>query len=152
MKSNPRCGLDRAFKILLLYVALISPIAFAQTNVCSFVHNNTVKPPVVLVLQPQVHIWKDKGFSLAESPGATDAARTGFQAVSGRVFEDGGHKLLLNPTVQREWEETPPNDYAVSALNDHFNSMVRGLGTMTDSMQLSCHVPRVPCQPSWERL
>lgn len=40
------------------------------------------------------------------------------------MFEDEGHKLLLDPMVEREWEQTPPNADAVRALNDHFNSMV----------------------------
>jgi hypothetical protein len=105
----------------LVYVALFTPIAYAQ---CSFVHGNGVAAPVVLVLQAhiQMRIEKDKGFT--ESEGTTDAVRAGFQGVLARTFEDEGHKLLLDPMVEGEWEEAAPNAGTVSALNDQFNSMI----------------------------
>jgi len=82
-------------------------------------------------------MWKDRGFSLGESPGATDVVRLEFQRVLARKFGDESRKLSLNPMVQREWEETPPNDTAVGALNDHFNSLVLKIAGPQDCHALS---------------
>ena len=66
---------------------------------------------------------KDNGFSVRESEGAAEAVTTGFLAVLAQTFADKGYKLFLDPLAMRGWEETPPNDQAITPLKERFNSL-----------------------------
>jgi hypothetical protein len=105
----------------------------AQSITCAAAHKNIgAARSRVLVLRPVVEIWEHKSFSTRESDGSSEAVQAGFHEVLARTFEDSGYTLAVDPTLMAQWEETPPNDAAVKALQDRYNSLSTS--------------PRSPCQ------
>jgi hypothetical protein len=131
LKSKRRFRLNRALLMSIGMGCAMGPLmARAQTTVCSSALRNTSHPqPRVVILRPRVRIWRDNGFSSRESEGASETVAAGFHGVLARTFEEKGYKLLLDPILMAQWEETPPHDGAVKALKDHFDSLHPTLGS-----------------------
>ena len=109
---------------IMLCCAMSSSASLAQTVVCGHGHKDTVAAPTrVLILQPRVTIWKDTFSSRRKSEGASEAVQAGFLGVLSRIFEDKGFRLRFDPDAMAHWEESPPNDAAVKALWDDYDSI-----------------------------
>jgi hypothetical protein len=108
----------------------LGSIGRAQGGVCASAYKNAPGARTrVLILRPKIKIWKDAGFSRSESEGASEAVQAGFHEVLSQTFADNGYTLRFDPAAVAEWEETPPNDGAIKALEGHYNSVVPSPGT-----------------------
>lgn len=76
----------------------------------------------VVVLRPRVKITDSSSSRVRE--GVSEQTETGFHGVLGRVFEDKGYKLWLDPMFMPTWEQAPKTDSVVKLLKDHFDSVL----------------------------
>jgi|HubBroStandDraft_1064217.scaffolds.fasta_scaffold55503_2 hypothetical protein len=108
----------------------MSSASLAQTIVCGSARRNAAATQArVLVLRPRVKFWKEKAFSRSESEGAVEGVQAGFHGVLSRTFEAKGYTLRFDPKMMAQWEETPPNDGAIKALQDDYDSLLSLVST-----------------------
>jgi hypothetical protein len=109
---------------IVVCCAMSSLASLGQNTVCGPAHKNAAAPEQarILVLRPRVKFWKEKAFSRTESEGAVEDVEAGFQGVLSRTFEEKGYAMQLDPAGMAQGEESPPNDGAIEALQDRYDS------------------------------
>lgn len=65
---------------------------------------------------------KDTFTKFDRSEGASDNVRAGLYGVLSRLFEDSGYPIRFDATQIERWETTSPNDTAIKALQDHYDT------------------------------
>ena len=120
----------RIFLISIAMGCAIGSLGRAHGGVCASVYKNAPGTQTrVLILRPRVKIWKDAGFSRSESQGASEAVQAGFHEVLSQTFADNGYTLRFDAAATAQWEETPPNDGAIKALENHYNAVIPSPGS-----------------------
>ena len=76
----------------------------------------------VVVLRPRVKITDSSSSRVRE--GVSEQTETGFHGALGKVFEDKGYNLWLDPMFMPTWEQAPKTDAVVKLLKDHFDSVL----------------------------
>jgi len=109
---------------IVLGSAMSSSTSRAQSIICGPAYRNTTATqPQVLILRPRVTIWKQTLLSKSESEGTAEAVQAGFHGLLSRTFEEKGYSSRIEPSAMAQWEETAPNDEAIKALWDDYDSL-----------------------------
>lgn len=112
------------FVLMSVVVACAINSASETWAQCTSAYRNTAATQArVLVLRPKVRILGD-GLSNDVREGASEAVQAGFHEALSRAFEDKGYTFRFDTDAMAQWEETPPNDGAIKALQNEYDSLL----------------------------
>jgi hypothetical protein len=118
--------LIRGIVLLTLLSCAAKSALSQQQTVCQSARQNMVSDAHQqgLILRPGVRVTKETFSSAHESGGASDAVQAGLQGVLIRAFEDKGYTVPFDLTLPEQWEDTPANKQAITALQADYDALL----------------------------